>query len=157
MIPVRGAFGEGHPLYTSAQFYVYTFMSTTTIEGTYYSSRSAVAVREILTLLISHGYTYTEVPFIQGAGSVLRGMYLVLMTAGKIFIGFNCFCAYFVILSRHRAVFCIHRRFGATPKALLAGQLLRRPVFPSVFWHHSRLYCRWHRDKHATALGQSHG
>ena len=123
VIPVWGVFGEGHPLYTSAQFYVYNFMSTTTIEGTYYFSRSTVAVREILTLLTSHGYTYTEVPFIQGAGSVLRDMYLVLMTAGIIFIGFNCFCAYFVILSRHRAVFYIHRRFGATRKALLARLL----------------------------------
>jgi len=130
VIPVRGVFGEGHPLYTPAQFFVYNFMSTTTIEGAYYFSRNSSAVREILTLLTSHGYTYREMPFIQGAGSLLRDMYLVLMTAGIVFIGFNCFFAYFVILSRHRAVFHIHRRFGATPKALLAKLLAA--TFPSM-------------------------
>jgi len=124
VLPVQGVFGEDHPLYTRAQFYVYNFRSTTTIEGTYYFSRNSQAVGEVLTLLSTHGYTYNKVPFRQGARSVLRDLYLVLMTAGIIFIGFNCFFAYFVILSRHRAVFCIHRRLGATPKALLARLLV---------------------------------
>jgi len=67
------------------------------------------------------------------------------MTAGMFFIGFNCFFAYFVILSRHRAFFHIHRRFGATPKALLVkllaatlpstclGSLLGVAIFAVVF------------------------
>jgi len=145
IVSVKGVYGKGHALYTRGQSYVYSFSSTTSLQGTYYFCNNSAAALEILALLNKNGYTCSVIPSKQSVGSALRDVYFVSITAGLIFIYFNCFLAYYVLLSRYETFFSIHLRFGATKMTLLArlvaaalpavsiGSLLGVTVFTSIF------------------------
>ncbi|MDP3488128.1 MAG: hypothetical protein Q8S19_09385 [Bacillota bacterium] len=123
VVSVKGVYGKAHALFTRGQSYIFSFLSTASLEGTYYFSSNSDAVGEVLALLGKNGYRCSAVLATQSGWSALRNMYSVMIAAGLTFICFNCFLAYYLLLSRYESFFSIHLRFGATKRTLLAGLL----------------------------------
>ncbi|MBT9136756.1 MAG: hypothetical protein DDT34_01842 [Firmicutes bacterium] len=129
---VRGVYDQNHPLYTREQFYVVSFLNTTSLQATYYLSSDLHVVSGIVDLLSRHGYTAQVIPATHSVASALRGLLspqYTMTAAGLVFLWFNCFLVYFVMFTRFGKMFSVHMHFGAT-KTTLRNKLVAMAWLP---------------------------
>lgn len=124
LTPVRGVYDRRHPLFSSNQEYIYNYFSSVSLAGTYYFTEDSEAVKRIVSLLEKEGFTcdYATPPGILNSVDPI-------FTTSMLFIYFNCFLVYYILISRQSRVHAIQITFGAT-RGRIRARLMKEALLP---------------------------
>ncbi|MTI94106.1 MAG: hypothetical protein FH749_01255 [Firmicutes bacterium] len=132
--PVRGVYDREHPLHTLQHDKIEIFFAIADVQGTYYFPGESDSIQPIVSLLNENDYTVDYLPPPDSMGSALHsmasGVPYAPMIFGVLFLFFNSFLVYYILISRQARIFSIHHRFGATKRSILARVLTN--TLPSV-------------------------
>lgn len=121
---IIGLYSADHPLYNSRNEYIFNFFSTNDLQGTYYIWNFKDNVINMLTDIFHHNdYNVAHRVHSVDIGQnlftrltqvLISDRFILFMAAGMLFIYYNCFMLYFVLISRLKRIFNIHFMVGAT-------------------------------------------
>lgn len=103
---------------------IYNYFSSVSLAGTYYFTEDSEAVKRIVSLLEKEGFTcdYAAPPGILNSVDPI-------FTTSMLFIYFNCFLVYYILISRQSRVHAIQITFGAT-RGRIRARLMKEALLP---------------------------